>query len=96
MTSSEKSPRLVKLSTAWTQGLPNKEEVTKHIFNQNRTLVLIRLVQILKERLKTIESQETTQEQYGTSNWQALQAHRNGQRQELMTILDLLKFVEGA
>ena len=52
--------------------------------------VLDRLELLLKEKLKTIDSNEISLDQYYNPGWVGWQAHRNGEKSAIKYILNLI------
>ena len=84
------------LQLVWTQHLKTQEQkegFAKALLNQADSPILKRLKGILTKRLQELEDKETNREVYNTANWSHLQAHDNGAKMELKTILDILNFI---
>lgn len=81
------------LQIEWVKHLTDpdqKENFEKTL--RNSTLVLARLRDIVDEWETTILREETKPDQYAVANWQLLQAHRNGDRERIKKLRDLLDF----
>lgn len=77
----------------WTKHLSDpdqKENFEKTL--RNNTLVLARLRDIVDEWEQTILREETKSDQYSTANWAMLQAHKNGNREIIKRLKDLISF----
>ena len=77
----------------WTKHLtdPDKRESFEKTL-RNNTLVLARLRDIVDEWEQAILREETKPDQYSTANWGMLQAHKNGNRETIKRLKDLLSF----
>lgn len=81
------------LDTRWLRHLKTKED-KENLENiiRNDTQVLGVLEGILQDRLATLETSETKLEDYDTASWSFKQAHRNGAKSEIHSLLKLLQF----
>lgn len=83
------------LDNRWIKHLTDKndkarfEEAVRH-----DTLVLGRLLAILKEEYNTLERQEESEAQFDNPNWEALTAYRSGLRSQIKRVMTLLNFLE--
>jgi predicted alpha/beta superfamily hydrolase len=84
---------LANISTAWLQAIPkeDKDNFKVVLLNNTNNLVLIQLKAIVQRTIKNIEAEERT-EDYHDAAWAFKQAHKNGARQQLKFIEDLLSF----
>lgn len=76
--------------SAWTDHLPDGQKDRFKTVVQSSRAALDRLSQILVEREKQLERSELRPEAYNNSNWAYLQAHRNGFKQALNQIQELI------
>lgn len=75
----------------WTKHLKTEEDQKKFEASlRSSRFVLERLQEILNEQLALIEAAEVRVEDYDNASWANKQAHRNGQRSTLKTILRLI------
>lgn len=77
--------------SSWTKNLQTPEEKKK--FEDKvigAKLVLDRLTEILEELKTGLDNVEMTAEAYDTPNWSEKQAHRNGFRSCLKTVLKII------
>ena len=84
-----------RLPMPWLKNLkPGSEEykAVKQTVESSFT-VLDRLNSIVEERFSEIQRQEASEEPYKSSDWASLQAHRNGRKEELLFIKELLSFI---
>jgi len=81
------------LQTDWLKHLsePDRRESFEKTL-RNNTLVFARLQDIITEWEETILRQETKPDQYSVANWAELQAHRNGNREIIQKLKDLISF----
>lgn len=87
---------MARLSTEWTahlQDLEKKKEFEELLFN-SRT-VLNRLQEILRRKGVSISNTESDLDSYDSPSWSHKQAHLNGERKSLKTILNLITFDRG-
>lgn len=59
---------------------------------RNNTLIFARLEEILNEKERSVLSEETSKSQYSIPAWSELQAHRNGNREIIKWLKDLISF----
>lgn len=79
------------LSLEWSKHL--KTEAERKDFEatvRTDTIVLGRLAEILEEKLSGLQSREASPLEYDSPSWAYKQAHLNGYRQGLTTILKLI------
>lgn len=79
------------LSTEWTRHL--KSEAEKKDFQAavlNDRVVLDRLSAIIEEKLSSLQGREASASEYDNPSWAYKQAHLNGMKAGLTTILNLL------
>lgn len=82
------------LSLQWTSHLKTAKEKEDFEATLRHSLsVLTRLKTILGEKRELLEGQEGSDEQYSSPSWTFLQAHRNGRKQELKELTELLSFI---
>ncbi len=82
------------LNTQWVAGVLDKEGLIAHLQNSGNMLVLVRLKEILKDKLDAIEKDRLSCQNFEMSSWPYFQAHTNGQIATLKWIVeDLLPFV---
>lgn len=81
------------LKIDWTKHLqdPDKKEAFEKTL-RNNTLVIARLRDIVDEWEATLLNEETLPNQYSVANWTELQAHRNGNREMIKRVKNLLDF----
>lgn len=73
-------------------GIWYTKDVTEELLKaKKQDPVLLRLIQLTKQRLEELEGVERREDSYN-DGWQYLQAHRNGRAQELKYLLNLLSF----
>lgn len=80
-----------KLSNLWVKHLKDPEEIerlNKAILGS--TTMRNRLVDILKEKLQALDTQECSVSDYDNPSWSHKQAHRNGQKASLVEVLKLI------
>ena len=78
----------------WTEHLDTAEK--RENFEKtlrNNTLIFARMQDILNKWEASILREETTKDQYATACWPQLQAHRNGNRETIKKLRDLISFV---
>lgn len=80
------------LKTEWTRHLPpeKREDFEKYI--RNSSLLIDRLVDILRTRGVAISSKETSEETFDNPSWSHKEAYLLGRKAELKSILALLDF----
>jgi len=82
------------LNTQWIAGVQDKEGLKAHLLNSGDMVALVRLKELLKDRLEEVQKREISPSAYNSPNWPFLQAHTNGQISTLKWIVeDLLPFV---
>jgi len=82
-------------SAVWFTKDLKKEEMTKSLNSASHNVVFKRLKEILKKHLEEVEAQDRkVLTNFTEQGWSHSQAFRNGQKQELYTLLDLLSFVK--
>lgn len=80
-----------KLSSEWFRHLKTEEE--RNAFSDavlHDSLVLGRLTEIIEGKLSGLETRETSLQEYDNPAWAYKQAHANGYRGALTSILELL------
>lgn len=82
------------ISSDWTKNLPADKRKDFEQVLRNSTYITSRLADILEERLHTVLRSETSLDDF-TGDWAYKQAFRNGQKQALKAVLDLLSFTKG-
>lgn len=83
-----------RLSTVWTKHLRSKEDKDNfELILRNSTQILTRLRDIIAEREKELEAQETKLSDYETPGWAYKEAHRLGRKAELRSLKELLDFI---
>lgn len=85
------------LSVLWTKALntqADKDAFSTYLFNNSNHTGLMRLKKLLQERLDELEKYEITLDTYTCPSWSHKQAHINGSKHELNTLLKLLSFVK--
>jgi len=65
------------------------EEVIRH-----STVALGRLKEIVEGNISSSERQETRMSEYDSASWSHKQAHRNGYRQAMFEMKELLSFLD--
>lgn len=81
------------LDMAWVRDA--KTEDQKKDFEQylrNNTRLFDKLNAIMDEWEDALDKQERSKDQYDVTNWQALQAHRNGNVEIIQKLRDLISF----
>lgn len=82
------------LNTQWIAGVQDKEGLTAHLLNSGDVLALVRLKEILKDKINEVDTKKISNSSYDNQNWAFRQAHTNGQLVTLKWIVeDLLPFV---
>lgn len=84
------------MNLAWTKHIKDKgrkEDFIRAV--RGSTLVLGRLEEIFKDRLRAINSTETSIEDFDSISWSHKQAFRNGQKAMIKELLDLLTEPKG-
>jgi hypothetical protein len=82
------------LQIEWTEHLDTAEK--RENFEKtlrNNTLIFARIQDILNKWDAGILRAETKPDQYSVANWEVLQAHRNGNREIIQKLRDLVSFV---
>lgn len=76
----------------WLMHLPpeRKEDFEKTL--RNNSLLFSRLNAIIEEWERQLNVSETTKDQYLSPTWSHLQAHKNGNREQLKKLKDLISF----
>lgn len=69
----------------------SRDHFQKLLLNTHADPVWNRLRRILELEAEALERKELTPKQYEHAAWPYLQAHRNGQRQAIQLLQDLLK-----
>ena len=90
-----RTSRNAKPSVEWTKHL--KTEAEKKEFEasvRHDTLVLGRLLEIIEDKINSLDREEITPSSYENSAWAYKQAHINGTRQGLTTVKNLLSFLD--
>lgn len=79
------------LSLEWTKHLKSEAEKKEFIDAvRHDTLVLGRLADIIQEKLQGLQNRETSPSEYDNPSWAYKQAHTNGLKLGLTSILSLL------
>lgn len=81
------------LSTSWTRHIQDqdrREDFEKVL--RNNSLLFKRLNEIAQEWEASLNSEETSKDQYQSPAWACLQAHRNGSRETIKKLKDLISF----
>jgi hypothetical protein len=74
-------------------GIWYTKDVTEELLKSRRNdPVLLRLIQLTKQRIEDIKASERREQSYENASWAYLQSHRNGRAQELDYLLNLLSF----
>ena len=84
------------MNLVWTKHIKDKgrkEDFVRAI--RGSGLVLGRLEEIFKDRLRTINNTETSIEDFDDGSWSHKQAFRNGQKALIRELLDLLTEPKG-
>lgn len=82
------------VSTEWTKHLPSEAERKEFETSlRHDTLILSRLIEILDERLKSLDKEEVSLTSYENPSWGYKQAHINGVKSGLTTVRNLLGFL---
>lgn len=81
------------LPTLWANHLApdSRENFHNLLLNTHADPVFKRLRDIIDQELTALDRKEITSNSYDNAAWPYLQAHRNGQRQTLQFLKDLLK-----
>lgn len=85
-----------RLSVEWTKHLQDparKEGFEKAL--RNNTLIMDRLYDILTEWERGVLAAETSPAEYDAASWSHKQAHRNGNREIIKKLKDLVGFTKG-
>jgi hypothetical protein len=82
------------LSTQWTRNIkdPKKREDFERTLRASNTLV-IRLLEILDEEERALNTGECSLKDFEDPSWAYKQAFKNGDRQRIKKLRDLLSFV---
>lgn len=81
------------LPLSWTRHLADqdrREDFEKVL--RNNSLLFKRLNQIAQEWEAALNSEEASKDQYLSPSWSHLQAHRNGSRDTIKKLKDLISF----
>ncbi len=78
----------------WIRNLPESERAEFEKALRNNGFILNRLIDILYERLGSVDRAEINREQYESPSWAYWQAHQNGRREGLTEVLSLLSFLD--
>lgn len=81
------------IQTEWVKHLPrgSKEYEEFKSLVKNSTQILTRMDEILRDQEEAIDKVELSEKQYSTPNWDVLQAHRNGRKEQINNIRALLQ-----
>lgn len=82
------------LSVEWTKNLPEAERKNFEALVRNNRILLGRLLEILDDKLASIETKEDAKETYENPAYASWQAHMNGRRASLKEVRRLLEFLE--
>lgn len=83
-------------SLKWTEHLKTpKERQDFEVVLKNSTYITGRLYEILTDRMNDVLREETKLDDFKDPNWSHKQAFRNGRKQALKEVLDLLNFAKG-
>lgn len=82
------------IATLWIKNLPEQEKSEFEKTLRHSGIVLGRLQEIFKERLKELNDQEVSFGAYESPSWAYKQAHLNGAKHELTRLLKLLDFLD--
>jgi hypothetical protein len=79
--------------TVWTAHLKAeaKPSFESAVINTMESPVWHRLIDIIKQELSSLEASTTNEAEYDNSSWAFKQAHKNGKRDALTTILKLMQ-----
>lgn len=81
------------VSLDWTKHLRTEKDREDFVtVLRNSTYITGRLADILRERLDSVYREETKLGDFSDPNWSHKQAFRNGRKQVLKEVLDLLSF----
>jgi hypothetical protein len=83
----------MKFNLKWTHGLNDRDKKNLEEMLRNSPPTLKRLKEIVTKRVSEVDAVETKTTDYGSPSWAYLQAHRNGHKQALNEILELLSFL---
>lgn len=75
------------LKTIWTKN-PAEKQPMEHALRE--APIIVRLKQIILDRLTELETREINVDNYKDNSWSHIQAHINGRKQELYYTLNLL------
>ena len=82
------------LNTQWIAGVQDKESLKAHLLNSGDMVALVRLKELLKDKIESIEKDRLANKKYELASWPFFQAHTNGELSTLKWIVeDLLPFV---
>lgn len=87
---------MANIPSDWTKNLKTQEErnnFTQYLNNSGK--LLLRLIELIKEKETTLDVNELSVNDFSDVNWSHKQAFRNGKRSALKEIKDLIKFIEG-
>ena len=81
------------LALDWTKHLKSKKDKDDfELTLRNSTYTMGRLAELLEERLRAMDKEETKLDDFESPGWAYKQAFRNGRRKALTEVLDLLDF----
>lgn len=80
------------LKTEWTRHLPKDQQEDFEKYIRNSSLLIDRLVDILRTRGVTISARETSEETFESPSWSHKEAYLLGRKAELKSILSLFDF----
>jgi hypothetical protein len=83
-----------RLDSRWTRGLKGKDKAEFEEYLRNATQLFTRLKELIEERENEIYMKEASEDDYAVSDWENLQAHRNGRKQELRIMKKLCEHIE--
>lgn len=79
----------------WTKHLKtDKAKKDFEVYLRNSSSLIERLKAILTEKLEVLEKEEFSLSSYDTASWAYKQAHINGAKAEIQTLLDLFNFTK--
>lgn len=87
---------MANIPSDWIKNLKTQEEKNNFIqYLNNSGKLLLRLIELIKEKETTLDVNELSVNDFSDANWSHKQAFRNGKRSALKEIKDLIKFIEG-
>lgn len=79
----------------WIKHLPQERQKDFESILRNSSLLFARLNEITTEWERALDADDTTKPQYSSPAWAYLQAHKNGNREMIKKLKDLISFTQG-